>query len=197
MPRTLSVPLARVRQSRGRSRIRRRIPTAGNNLDECRSILLRLFKWISKNKNLQITILSGDVHVGALGEILSKDPMFRRADSAQAKIHQVTSSAIGKLPPSGVAGWLINMATDGKFDLGSSFTGQLLSLHGVGRQILSRRSFAVLDPCDEDDMTFEDRVGTVRLGGPPGGEVNELPYAIVGNRLTVEWDEDTLNYERQ
>ncbi|MBK8231999.1 MAG: hypothetical protein IPK72_15800 [Candidatus Eisenbacteria bacterium] len=49
----------------------------------------------------------------------------------------------------------------------------------------------------EDDMTFEDRGGTVRLAGHPGGEVNELPYAIVGNQITVQWDEGAQTYQRQ
>lgn len=49
----------------------------------------------------------------------------------------------------------------------------------------------------EDDMTFEDRGGTVRLAGPPGGEVNEVEYTIANNQLTVGWDEGQSTYSRR
>ena len=47
----------------------------------------------------RVSILSGDVHVGARGRIASRRPEHLLADEAEAVIHQLTSSAIVYPPP--------------------------------------------------------------------------------------------------
>jgi len=53
--------------------------------------------------NSRVTLLSGDVHVGARGRISSKRPSHLVGEETESVIHQLTSSAIVFPPPSALA----------------------------------------------------------------------------------------------
>jgi hypothetical protein len=62
----------------------------------------------------RVTIVSGDVHVGARGRIVSRRPEHRVAAEPEAVVHQLTSSAIVFPPPDAVA--LVGMRAVSKED---------------------------------------------------------------------------------
>jgi phosphodiesterase/alkaline phosphatase D-like protein len=125
---------------------------APNNLSETRRLLLTLFNF-GRAAGTQVSILSGDVHVATVGAIESSLPAHRGPTGAAARIHQVVSSGIGYMPPSGVAGWLIKKAiasVDGSVRLaGMDIVGQLLPFQGSPhRYLLARRNFAIVKVSD-------------------------------------------------
>jgi phosphodiesterase/alkaline phosphatase D-like protein len=124
--------------------------TASRNRDECQRFVKRLFALLEKNPALQITILSGDVHVGAVGEIRSRLMRSSKANESWPRIHQVTSSGIGHPPPEGIGLWFMKRTSRDWFQIGSDdFEGRLITLHGVSDLVLARRNFAVLNLGDE------------------------------------------------
>ena len=64
-----------------------------------RARLLMTLLELRKKGNVQVTILSGDVHVASIGRLVSSLPDHVRAAEAEAIIMQVTSSAIVNRPP--------------------------------------------------------------------------------------------------
>lgn len=119
-----------------------------NNLGETRRLLLSLFNF-AKDSGTQVSILSGDVHVATIGAIESSLPRHRSADGTPARIHQVVSSGIGYMPPSGIAAWIIKKgiaAVNGCIKLsGNDIVGQLLPFQGSSdRYLLAQRNFAVI-----------------------------------------------------
>jgi len=70
----------------------------GNHRGERARLIMRLLQHAAE-ANAQITILSGDVHVGSRGQVRSTLPEHRLPGSSSTVIHQVTSSGIGHPPP--------------------------------------------------------------------------------------------------
>lgn len=131
--------------------------TASRNRDECQRLAKRLFSILRDNPELQITVLSGDVHVGAIGEIRSTLKGHRRADGEIPRIFQVTSSGIGHPPPSGIKLSLIKRtAANIALSLGTNdIKARPCSLMGVDGLFLARRNFAILNLCDHSGNDWE------------------------------------------
>lgn len=80
-----------------------------NHRGERQRLIMRLLEAARKGDS-RVTVLSGDVHVGAHGRIISTDPRHLRTRQndkngesvagSQSVIHQVTASGIGHPPPS-------------------------------------------------------------------------------------------------
>lgn len=74
----------------------------------------------------QVTILSGDVHVGAHGLIVSRHPAHLRTDlelpPTQAVINQITSSGIVNVPPSAGELWAMQKAAGSTRDQLTAWT---------------------------------------------------------------------------
>lgn len=146
--------------------------TAPNNRNECQ----RLAKWLfslqaddhrtrSKDEHgLQVTILSGDVHVAALGEIRSRLAAHRTVVAEQPRIFQVTSSGIGSPPPGGFLRWLIGLATKRPMTLGTvDVVGRLIPVNGADGLTMARRNFAVLNLEARDGDGAWDPYGNLRV----------------------------------
>ncbi|WNG36029.1 alkaline phosphatase family protein [Archangium violaceum] len=121
---------------------------APNNAEELRKLLNRLFEFRKCSPCTEVTLLSGDVHVGTTARLRSRVPFHKRSDLDQPEITQVVSSGIGSEPPSGFIRKVVELgigseAVDMYQDL---FTGRLLELPGnPDGRVLFRRNFAVLD----------------------------------------------------
>lgn len=118
--------------------------TASRNRGECQALCKRLFATLAAHRGLQITMLSGDVHVGALAEVESLLPAHQQA--GVRRLFQVTSSGIGYPPVGGIAMWAVRkLLTSAWVELGSAdFRGRLLTLNGVEDQVVEARNFAVI-----------------------------------------------------
>ena len=123
---------------------------SGRNLDEGRSLLLRLFNFMRESPETETTILAGDVHVGTLGSVTSGYPAHNTGEICNP-IYQITSSGIGTLPPSGILrGILSSLTGNVHLDLGHSFSGRLMGFAGTGECFLGSRNFAVLSLEDQE-----------------------------------------------
>jgi phosphodiesterase/alkaline phosphatase D-like protein len=124
--------------------------TASRNRGDAQFLCKWLFSMLHRHPNLQITILSGDVHVAAIAELESRLPAH--VARGVSRIFQVTSSGIGHPPPTGFDMWLIRRALATRWmDLGSNdFRGRLLALHGATGKVMEARNFAVLTMEDQD-----------------------------------------------
>ena len=131
--------------------------TASRNRDECQRLAKRLFSILRDNPELQLTVLSGDVHVGAIGEIRSTLKGHRRPDGEIPRIFQVTSSGIGHPPPSGFKLALIKQTgANVALNLGTNdIKARLCPLIGVDGLFLARRNFAILDLCGRSGNDWE------------------------------------------
>lgn len=116
-------------------------------------MVMRLLKH-ARDAGCQVTILSGDVHVGARGRIVSADPEHLPEGSARATIHQVTSSGIVNMPPSWIQMQVMRLAAEkgGKEFLRDEVYTELVDVTG-GRQFLRARNWlsAVFDLHEEDE----------------------------------------------
>jgi len=136
--------------------------SATNNLTDCRRLLLALFNFAKNSPKTMVTILSGDVHVGALGQIESN---LHVVNGRPLRLYQVTSSGIARPPPSGTEAQLLDMADAGRdHDLvGSDIVGRLLTVAGSDRRhMVTRRNFAVVSGSDADPKAW-DAFGNLRV----------------------------------
>lgn len=119
--------------------------TAPNNQRECKELLTMLFEFLTNSPQCQVTVLSGDAHVGTIGEIESNRPEHRVSDGRPAIVHQVVSSGIGSPPPQGLAGLILRMAAAEKLNLtGPDYQGSLLQFVDRDSCILAQRNFATI-----------------------------------------------------
>lgn len=151
--------------------------TASRNRGEANRLLLRLFNFMAET-NCEVTILGGDVHVASLAKIESRFPAHRR-DGYPRRVYQVTSSAIGRLPPGDFLVSLLRLA-QGRVDLSftDDVTGELIALAG-GRgtsNFLGERNFAILGL--DDGAYGWDRHGNlkVRFVAETSGNVDSTLY---------------------
>ncbi|MBI2839436.1 MAG: alkaline phosphatase family protein [Acidobacteria bacterium] len=150
--------------------------TAPNNTHECHRLMKRLFVYQDRHPETQVTVLSGDVHVGAVGELRASLPSM---SSHPGRIYQVTASGIGSPPPTGIALWLVKLATSGNWiELGSpDFQGRLIRMSGVGGVVIDRRNFAVLDPADSAGNGWE-RNGNLLVTFYSEGTIGQIPIRL-------------------
>jgi phosphodiesterase/alkaline phosphatase D-like protein len=134
---------------------------AANNRAELEKLLTMLFDF-GKASGTQVSILSGDVHVSTIGAVLSSRPEHRHASGQPARIHQVVSSAIGCMPPSGTNLALIKAGigtVSGRLELGRDLLGQLFPFDGSPNfYFLDRRNFAVIKVADGPGAAVDGRL---------------------------------------
>jgi phosphodiesterase/alkaline phosphatase D-like protein len=106
------------------------------NRRECARLMQLLLDFYATHPATDITILSGDVHVGDIGKL----------EHPEAGVTwQVTSSGIGSPPPDGLSGWLMEKVSRPAIDLGAGFCGTLIPITEHGHDLMNRRNFALLD----------------------------------------------------
>lgn len=124
--------------------------TASNNRDECRAFLMRLLNFAAHEKNTQVTIVGGDIHVGTLAQINTR--LGFGPDKFHPRLYQVTASGIARPAPSGAERILLGLAANagGKQELfNQDVQGELLKINGSdSAHCVMHRNFAVLDPSD-------------------------------------------------
>jgi len=109
------------------------------NRGECARLMQLLVDFCRSHPRTDITILSGDVHVGNIGKLhhLQIGVMW-----------QVTSSGIASPAPEGVGGWLMENVSRPAIDLGAGVRGKLMRITEHGHDLMHRRNFALLEEAD-------------------------------------------------
>lgn len=127
------------------------------NQDECRRLLLHLFRFCKDSPETMVAILAGDVHVGTLARIESKMELHRQPNKSISRIYQIVSSGIGYPAPTGIGGAIIRLAIGRQIDLvGNDITGSLLRLPtSEGGYVLDRRNYAILKTADRDCVAWD------------------------------------------
>jgi hypothetical protein len=120
--------------------------TVSNNRGECRRLLMALLEFEAASPETQVTLLSGDVHVGTVAQI---DTLLRFGPEQRTpRLYQVTSSAIGRPAPSGLLALMLRLLIGGRAQklLHQDIIGALRPLSGADHEYLIRhRNFAVVD----------------------------------------------------
>lgn len=96
----------------------------------------------SAASNSRITILSGDVHVAALGLIEST-----RSDGIKPNakvINQLISSAIVHPPPPAIAAYFLKQISDNVENVDRGITTQMLQFPGLSTQFIAKRNYLSL-----------------------------------------------------
>ena len=101
----------------------------------------------SKEAGCRVTIVSGDVHVAALGYIESKrDPEYDEANV----VNQLISSAMNHPPPSGLIIYLMEKVMGDKVeDVDRGITTQMLKFPGSSQRFIGKRNWL--------SLTFDDK----------------------------------------
>ncbi len=116
--------------------------TSRPHREERLRLIQRLFRL--GERGIRVTLLSGDVHVGAVG-VLQKD-RNRAADPYGSVINQLTSSAIVHPPPPGVVLYFLEnvMAKEEAVDTGVS--ARMVELPGSRHRFMGGRNWMSLEP---------------------------------------------------
>jgi PhoD-like phosphatase len=106
------------------------------NRGECAKLMQLLVDFCRSHARTDVTILSGDVHVGNIGKLhhLQIGVMW-----------QVTSSGIASPAPEGLGGWLMENVSRPAIDLGAGVRGKLMRITEHGHDLMHRRNFALLE----------------------------------------------------
>jgi hypothetical protein len=109
------------------------------NRGECEKLMQLLVDFCRSHPRTDLAILSGDVHVGNIGQLhhLQTGVMW-----------QVTSSGIGSPPPEGISGWLMEKVSRPAINLGAGVRGKLMRITEHGHDLMHRRNFALLEDAD-------------------------------------------------
>ncbi|PRQ02814.1 PhoD-like phosphatase [Enhygromyxa salina] len=106
-----------------------------NRNDQAR-LLGKLFR-LRQATGANVLLLSGDVHVGTVGEILCDDPRFLLDGESAARIHQGVSSAIAHEAPSGLTAHFVRYLVRGEHVLRNSFSGRV-------DEVVTARNFSIV-----------------------------------------------------
>lgn len=113
---------------------------------------LRLIKRLlgySAQKNMRITILSGDVHVAAVGVLESS----RNDVSPNARvINQLTSSGIVHPAPPAMARYFLEQACKVVETVDRDITATMYEFPATSRRLIGARNFLTLEPDDKDRL---------------------------------------------
>lgn len=109
-------------------------------------LIHRLFAY-SKDKSCRITVVSGDVHVAALGVLESRR---NSADNNAQVINQVTSSGIVHPPPVAMARYFLEQACLQVETVDRGITAAMVEFPTTARRLIGARNFLTLEP---DDLT--------------------------------------------
>jgi hypothetical protein len=117
-----------------------------NNREECRRLLMSLFDFMVQRPEVEVTLLGGDAHVGAVARIWSSIHFLPNGKSPE--FYQVTSSGIAHPAPTGLKALIIRQgAKPVRHSLagGQQIQGALMPIPGnPGTRILWKRNFALL-----------------------------------------------------
>ncbi|MFV3127323.1 alkaline phosphatase D family protein [Niveispirillum sp. KHB5.9] len=96
-------------------------------------------------RNIRPTILSGDVHVAALGQIEStRDP------TRVVTINQLISSAVIHPPPPALAAFALGFLFDKAMELDTRITVRMAPFPGTRSRMIARRNYMVLEPDNQN-----------------------------------------------
>ncbi len=100
---------------------------------------------LSSEKHIRVTILSGDVHVAAVGVIQSE-----RGDAPRHAnvVTQLTSSGIVHPPPPAIAVWAFENLVASKDEPIRGVTTRLMELPGASRKLIAARNWLAIEPDD-------------------------------------------------
>jgi hypothetical protein len=98
-------------------------------------------------KGTRVTLLSGDVHVGAVGVIESQRAGSR--GSHANVINQLTSSGIVHPPPPALMSYALEFLSKNPEQVDRGITATLVEFHGMRRRFIMARNWLGLEP-DED-----------------------------------------------
>jgi len=136
------------------------------NRGECEKLMWLLVDFCRAHPRTDVTILSGDVHVGNIGQLHHFQTGI---------MWQVTSSGIGSPAPEGLSGWLMENVSRPAIDLGAGVRGKLMRITEHGHDLMHRRNFALLDMDGGDALR-------VRLYGEALREPREFLLASRASR---------------
>lgn len=104
-------------------------------------------------KRCRVTILSGDVHIGAVGVLESnRDP---NAPANASVINQLVSSGIVHPPPPGVAQFFLKQKGDDTEEVDRGITARMLSFAGTDQKFIGARNWLSLSFDDKDRLWAE------------------------------------------
>ncbi|HEX6439524.1 MAG TPA: alkaline phosphatase D family protein [Candidatus Binatia bacterium] len=95
-------------------------------------------------KKCRVTVLSGDVHVGALGIIESS--RSTADDPSTQVINQLTSSGIVHPPPAGVVLFFLETVTGKKMELDRDLYSEMVEFPGTHHHFIGARNWLSLEP---------------------------------------------------
>jgi hypothetical protein len=110
-------------------------------------LIHRLFTY-SKDQSCRVTLVSGDVHVAAVGVLES------RRDAAEGNaqvINQVTSSGIVHTPPVAMARYFLEQACLQVETVDRGITAAMYEFPTTKRRLIGARNFMTLEPDDADN----------------------------------------------
>lgn len=125
-----------------------------NHRGERALLLMRLLEHGAR-ANCQITILSGDVHVGSRGRVVSTVPQHLPAGRSKAVMHQITSSGIMNPPPSFFEWKAITLlGTEGRDTLADDVFAEVVDVTSGTRYLRARNWLSAM--LDEPDPSAPD-----------------------------------------
>lgn len=116
--------------------------TSPAHLSERKRLVQRLLAF-SSDAHCRVTLLSGDVHVAALGILESS----RHPDGASnaSVINQLVSSPIVHVPPAGLVRWALEKTAEGEEEVDRGITMRMVDVPGRKRRIVNQRNWLELD----------------------------------------------------
>lgn len=127
-------------------------------------------------RRTRVTLVSGDVHVGALGVIESTRT---GADDNTQVINQLISSAIVHPPPPGLLVFALDRLFEGVSDLDRGIRASMVKFPGTDHRIIGKRNWLSLEP---DDRNVSDRF---RLWANWHAEGESAPFTKVIHAATA------------
>lgn len=128
--------------------------TSRPHREERLRLIHRLLSFARKtDRRCRVTVVSGDVHLAALGVIECKRD-GQASDNTQV-INQLISSAIVNIPPPGVARFFLKMIGGRTDHLDRGITGRMLDFPGSDRWFVAARNWLSLRPDDRDRIWAE------------------------------------------
>lgn len=116
--------------------------TSRGHTGERLRLIHRLLDW-AQAKGTRVTILSGDVHIAAVGAIESAR---HGLPSNLRTINQLTSSGIVHPPPAGMVLFALNHLFDEEDEIDRGITGRMLKFPGTPYRFVGKRNWLSLEP---------------------------------------------------
>jgi hypothetical protein len=117
-------------------------------------LIHRLQEW-SQRTGGRVTILSGDVHVGAIGAIESRD---KQHEGKPITIHQLTSSGVVHPPPPAMALFYLEHVGDKVEQLEGGITTSMYKFPGTSHRYIGARNYLSLEPDRVEDGRSRNRL---------------------------------------